>query len=398
MFRLILASMATMLTFPIFAGVDLDARTFVYHQEKLSSTNYTTVPGNKDTTSDPGWWLWEETGSFDLPDLLGTDFPDTATHVVIRAQVDVNGLANGFTDLYMDAYPALGDFTGFENSDNHCGHTDVENGLESQVWPTVVVPLDDDGLIGWKLKFKLLANSSLGLTTLEFWIDGFYQTATRQDVWNETATGVYLVPDHEDVGIGTFSPQTKVHVESGTDAMVRIETTNAAGDAGVEFKNSHANVNQAYSLFNHNNDGKLFLWDDTANACRLSVQTNGNIGIGRTDASHPIHMSSGAHVTSGGVWTNASSRALKHRIADLSPTEAQSALMRLQPKRYQYLAEPGEEYLGFIAEDVPDLVAMTGRKSLSAMDLAALLTTVVQAQAKELERLEAQIQQLQQDK
>ena len=72
--------------------------------------------------------------------------------------------------------------------------------------------------------------------------------------------------------------------------------------------------------------------------------------------------------------------------------------MRLQPKRYQYLAEPGEEYLGFIAEDVPDLVAMTGRKSLSAMDLAALLTTVVQAQAKELERLEAQIQQLRQDK
>ena len=40
----------------------------------------------------------------------------------------------------------------------------------------------------------------------------------------------------------------------------------------------------------------------------------GGIGVGRQDASYPIHMASGAYVTAGGTWTDASSRALKTNI------------------------------------------------------------------------------------
>jgi hypothetical protein len=36
--------------------------------------------------------------------------------------------------------------------------------------------------------------------------------------------------------------------------------------------------------------------------------------------------------------------------------------------------------VGFIAEDVPELVAMEDRKGLSAMEIVAVLTTVVQEQ------------------
>ena len=42
----------------------------------------------------------------------------------------------------------------------------------------------------------------------------------------------------------------------------------------------------------------------------------------------------------------------------------------------------GLKPVGFIAEDVPDLVARKGRRGLSSMDIVAVLTRVVQAQQK----------------
>jgi hypothetical protein len=107
--------------------------------------------------------------------------------------------------------------------------------------------------------------------------------------------------------------------------------------------------------------------------------------------SYPLHMASGAHVTVGGVWTDASSRDLKENIRDLTVEEAIAALAELTPKKYNYKTDKEEEYLGFIAEDVPDLVATKDRKSMSPMDVVALLTKIVQQQQKKIEELEARI-------
>jgi hypothetical protein len=67
--------------------------------------------------------------------------------------------------------------------------------------------------------------------------------------------------------------------------------------------------------------------------------------------------------------------------------------------RYNYKANPREKHVGFIAEDVPDLVAREDRKSLSPMDIVAVLTKVVQEQKLQAERargdgLEERLQQL----
>ena len=48
--------------------------------------------------------------------------------------------------------------------------------------------------------------------------------------------------------------------------------------------------------------------------------------------------------------------------------------------RFVYKNSEAEEYVGFIAEDVPDLVAMNDHKSLSPMDIVAVLTTVTKEQ------------------
>jgi len=99
-------------------------------------------------------------------------------------------------------------------------------------------------------------------------------------------------------------------------------------------------------------------------------------------------MASGAHVTSGGVWTNASSREYKENIRELTSQEALAALDELVPVQFNYKRDREDDYLGFIAEDVPALVASKNRKGLSSMDIVAVLTKVVKAQQKKIEELE----------
>ena len=125
------------------------------------------------------------------------------------------------------------------------------------------------------------------------------------------------------------------------------------------------------------------------------VFTAGNVEKVRVNnLGAPLTVENGAHVTEGGVWTNASSRALKENISHLTNEEAMAAFEKLMPVRFNYLAEKGETYVGFIAEDVPELVATNERKNLSAMDIVAVLTKVVQQQQQQITLLQEQMNRL----
>jgi hypothetical protein len=104
-----------------------------------------------------------------------------------------------------------------------------------------------------------------------------------------------------------------------------------------------------------------------------------------------LTMVSGATCTAGGVWTNASSRELKENIEGLSAEEAEGALAELAPVKYVYKADKAERHVGFIAEDVPALVASKDRKTLSSMDVVAVLTKVVQEQQKTIAELKDKV-------
>jgi hypothetical protein len=109
---------------------------------------------------------------------------------------------------------------------------------------------------------------------------------------------------------------------------------------------------------------------------------NNKLGIGTQTvaANQAINVWNGAHLTTGGVWTNASSRELKDNIETLSAEDANAALEGLSPVRYVYKNSREEQYVGFIAEDVPELVASQDHKSLSPMDIVAVLTTVAKTE------------------
>ena len=101
-----------------------------------------------------------------------------------------------------------------------------------------------------------------------------------------------------------------------------------------------------------------------------------------TDGS--LQLANGAGCTAGGHWYDSgfSSRELKENIEELGVAESQAALEQLVPVKYSYKVEKGERHVGFIAEDVPELVAMKDRKAVGAMDVVGVLTKVVQEQDK----------------
>ena len=121
----------------------------------------------------------------------------------------------------------------------------------------------------------------------------------------------------------------------------------------------------------------------------------GNVGIGTTSPSYPLQMGSGAYVSTGGVWTNASSREYKTDIRKLSTQKAIDTLKQLDPVEFAYKTDSKEKHVGFIAEDAPELVASKDRKGMSSMDVVAVLTKVVQEQQRAISELSEKIVQLQ---
>jgi hypothetical protein len=76
-----------------------------------------------------------------------------------------------------------------------------------------------------------------------------------------------------------------------------------------------------------------------------------------------------------------SSRELKENIAELSGKEAVETLKNLNPVKFNFKADSDKNrHIGFIAEDVPELVATSDRKTLSPMDIVAVLTQALKEQ------------------
>ena len=101
-------------------------------------------------------------------------------------------------------------------------------------------------------------------------------------------------------------------------------------------------------------------------------------------------------MTAGGVWTDGSSREYKKKIKVLEAEEAMEALKELSPVQFEFKRSSGEQHVGFIAEDVPELVATKDRKGLSSMEIVAVLTKVVQEQQETISVLSEKVAELEQ--
>ena len=186
--------------------------------------------------------------------------------------------------------------------------------------------------------------------------------------------------DGNQIGIGTTEPKQRLEVNGSiqiheqNSSVAGLMITQSTGDTG-------------YIMHNRANT----LTIGAGSIDRITIDRDGNVGVGVARPIHPLEMASGAHVTAGGVWTNSSSRSRKENISELSLEEALAALAALEPVQFNYKSDTSDSYVGFIAEDVPELVATGDRQGLSAMDIVAVLTRVIQEQQRRIEDLEAKV-------
>jgi hypothetical protein len=246
---------------------------------------------------------------------------------------------------------------------------------------------------------------------------------------------VFVVQDTGSTGIGTAVPQSQLYVvdQTGTNpsrGMITAQHSDNIFAAVFEFKRSRGTEALPTALLNGDNGGAFhsFMYDgasyqltssiiskvngavaagsvptdivfyagsNSSRPERMRLTSAGNLGIGTANPQYLLDVNGQIRVQTT-VYT--SSRALKDNISDLKTADAMAAIEKLTPVKFNYKNSPDVSHIGFIAEDVPDLVAQKNRDSVDPMDIVAVLTKVVQEQNKtiaeltgKLNKLEAQV-------
>jgi len=204
------------------------------------------------------------------------------------------------------------------------------------------------------------------------------------------ANSLYI-EDYGRIGIGTALPAMELHIADSDTPSVRLEqdwtggwtpqTWDVAGNESNFFIRDATNGSKLPFRIQPNTP------DNTL--CLRNIEGVGRVGIGTWEPQEKLHVEGNAFIL--GNLEVGSSREYKENIRTLQAKEAIDVLRDLRPVRFNYKIDPNEESIGFIAEEVPDLVATNSRKSLSTMDVVAVLAKVTQEQQKVIEQLSHKI-------
>jgi hypothetical protein len=211
------------------------------------------------------------------------------------------------------------------------------------------------------------------------------------------------------VGIGTASPVERLHVVS-TDAAVSplsVSNTVATNYAQVVYRGtgriwSTSVGNASEVAFGVANKWNVF--DATALAVRMAIDTSGNVGVGTASPTARLHTVgtvrfAGLPSCGSGIMTDASgnlacivsSRDFKNVTGDLEPRVALANVMALRPQVGSYKATPDVTEHWLVAEDTaavdPALVGLADGKpyTVKTQNVVADLIAVVQQQQRWIE-------------
>jgi hypothetical protein len=198
------------------------------------------------------------------------------------------------------------------------------------------------------------------------------------------------------VGIGTADPLGELDI---TTTGVNDPQLAFNNDVGSEADISYHVNRTLTSLMRIGKDANGATWDfqqRTPNfQSRLFISGDGNIGIGTTNPFDKLHVV--GNILATGSITPGSSREFKENIVDLPSHEAVAAFAKLNPVKFTYKADEKKDlHIGFIAEEVPELLATPDRKGVNPMDVIAVLTKVMQEQQKEIAALREEVKNLKQ--
>jgi hypothetical protein len=236
--------------------------------------------------------------------------------------------------------------------------------------------------------WQLSANDTFSGGANKFFVEDLTAATVPLLIEGGTPNNALYIDSTGRIGLRTSTPAKDLTISVPIVPTIRME------QSASPFQAWDIVANDANFLVRDvNHEGNPFIIRTAAPNNSLVVDTTGRIGLGVAAPLFQIHHSSGARLDAGN-WVNASSRDVKQDIHPLDSDAALDALKALQPVTFAYKANPGETNVGFIAEDVPDLVATADRKGLSAMDVVAVLTKVIQGQQRTIEDLQTRLEHL----
>jgi hypothetical protein len=236
--------------------------------------------------------------------------------------------------------------------------------------------------------WQLSANDTFSGGLNKFFVEDLTAATVPLLIEGGTPTNALYLDSTGRIGLGTSTPARNLSISDSISPTIRMEQSASPFQAWDIVAN-----NNNFYVRDVNHELNPFIIRTSAPDNTLVLDSTGRLGLGVSAPLYQIHHSSGARLDAGN-WVNASSRAVKQDIHQLDGDAALSALKALQPVTFAYKANPAEMNVGFIAEDVPDLVATADRKGLSAMDIAAVLTKVIQGQQQTIEDLQKRLQRL----
>jgi hypothetical protein len=179
------------------------------------------------------------------------------------------------------------------------------------------------------------ANTYKGLLQVNAYTDGIAGNtgssalAIQDGAGNATALAIST----DNVGIGTTSPEEKLHIEAAVAPTVLIENTDSSASVGqslgaIEFKGNDASTNadgiraKINAEYRGVGGGTALILSTAAEGSaalepRVYIQQDGDVGIGTTSPSAPLEVSS----TTGGVIMPRMTTAQRNAIA--SPTNGE---------------------------------------------------------------------------
>lgn len=184
------------------------------------------------------------------------------------------------------------------------------------------------------------------------------------------------------VGIGTASPVTNLHIKGTDNAVASFETSTRRWSAG-------ANVSNDFRIA-----------DNTAGQPRLVLTTTGAVQL----PSLPSCAAGIVSNASGQLACAVSSARFKHIEGDLTPQKALATVMAFRPKIGTYKDEPAVPEHWLIAEEVAAIdPALAGYKdgvpyTVKTSGVVTNLVAVIQLQEKRIETLERALKDLADDR
>jgi hypothetical protein len=151
-------------------------------------------------------------------------------------------------------------------------------------------------------------------------------------------------------------------------------------------------------------DGLIYGRMAIENGGAIQVDFGGNgvgfvserFGVGVLSPTYPIEHSSGAHLTPGGVWTNASDVNLKENFKSVDGEEILDKIEKLEISQWNYKNESDEvTHIGPTAQDFKAAFGVGDNdKSISTIDPSGIALVAVKELRKENQELKSQVAEL----